>query len=638
MSSQQRTPAAWWETGLKGAIAVGLGAFQLYTAMFGPLPAMQQRVIHFGLVAAMIFLGASRIRWLGRHPALRVALAVLSLLPAVYLVADYSAIVLRSGITTPLDRVYGVALVVLVLLATLEVVGWPLVLIAVAALLYALLGGYIPGTLGHRGYGIPRLVAQLTLSTEGILGVPLGVAATYIYLFILLGKLLEVSGAGRVVIDAAFALTGRFSGGPAQAAVLSSGLFGTISGSAVANVVTTGTFTIPLMRRTGYRPEIAAAVEAVASSGGQLMPPIMGAAAFVMSEYTGIPYIRIAAAAAIPAILYYLSIAIAVYLEARRTGIRGLSEQELPRLGKTLAGGAHMFLPIVLLVYLLARGFTPMRAGVYALALLVLLCLVRPLERLRPADYVRVFVGAAESARDVAVACASAGIVIGVMTLTGLGTKLSGLVIDMSHGNLLLALVFTMLASLVLGMGLPTVACYLVLAVLVAPALTRMGASVLAAHLFVFYFGIISAITPPVAVAAFAAAGLAGTSAMRTGLVALRLGLAAFIVPYLFVFGPPLLGAAPPLRVAVSFLTACAGVALLAAAVVGWFGRELPLWARGVCLLSAVLLIDPGAVTDLAGAGLGAVTLLLVRWLADRRPAPVDEPGRAEAALSRREG
>jgi TRAP transporter 4TM/12TM fusion protein len=463
------------------------------------------------------------------------------------------------------------------------------------------------------------------LTTEGIYGLVLGVSATFIYLFVLFGAFLKVSGGGQLFIDIAYGLFGRVRGGPAKVAVVASGLFGTVSGSAVANVVGTGTFTIPLMKSIGYQPHFAGAVEAVASSGGQLMPPIMGAAAFIMSEILQIPYFRICLHALLPALLYYFCAFIMVDLEAAKTGLKGVPSEALPRVGRILRERGLLLLPLPVLIYILAVvQATPMKAAFWAIittfgliASQTFLNLFRDLGRKGSLSQAGVSLlrqtttamhEGAVGTLIVASACATAGIVIGITNLTGLGLKLSGILVDLSHGYLLALLVLTMIASIILGMGLPTTACYILLAVLAAPALIKMGVMPIAAHLFVFYFGIISAITPPVAGAAYAAAPLAGVGPMKIGFTACRLGIAAFILPYMWVYGPALLLIGEPLKVALGVVTSVIGIAACACAVQGYMLHRLSVLERILLMIAALLLIKPGWITD----GIGLALLLPV--------------------------
>ena len=595
-------------------IAVLMSLFHLYTAGFGVLGDLNQRAAHLMFTFVLIFLAyAASPTSRSRLALLDVGLAVLGAVAAGYLLFNYEYVVSRELYITPIkpwEWVLAVATVLLVLEAARRTNGWPLVIVAVAFLVYAFVGPYLPGLLSHRGVPPSKLVDQLYLTVEGIFGIALAVSSTFVFLFILFGAFLEKSGTGEFFIDLSKAMVGNMRGGPAKMAVVASGMFGTISGSAVANVVTTGTFTIPLMRRLGYTKDFSGAVEAVASTGGQFMPPVMGAAAFVMAEFSGVPYLKVCIHAAIPAVLYYLAVGMMVHLEACKLGIQGLPRAELPGLRQTLAFGWHLFLPLIGIVYFLMQGYTPLLAGFYAVLLTIVISMVRKATRMNPRKVYAALEAGALSALPVAAACAAAGIVIGVVNLTGLGLRFSSLIINLSGGSLLVALVLTMVASLILGMGLPTTPAYVIQAALAVPALVNLGVPIIAAHLFCLYFAVISAITPPVALAAYAGASISGGNAMTTGFIATRLGLAAYIIPYMFVYGPALLTIGEPLDVVLAAVTALVGVVGLAAAAEGWLLGHMAVWERLLTLGSALLLIKPGWVTDLAGLILFGVVAL----------------------------
>ena len=427
-------------------------------------------------------------------------------------------------------------------------IGPELPIVAIIFLLYAYFGPKLPGLLGHRGYDLRRIIYHTYLTTEGIFGTPLSVSSTYVFLFILFGAFLDKTGVGKFFIDMAFSLTGHMRGGPAKTAVVASCLMGSISGSSVANTVTTGAFTIPLMKRVGYKPHFAGAVEAAASTGGQIMPPVMGAAAFIMAEFTGISYLEIIISAAIPAILYYLAVGTMVHLEACKLGLRGVSRAELPHTRDVLVK-IYLLLPVVFIIYFLVKGFTPFKAAYWGIIGTVLIGIVdvivnyllRHEGQINVRQYIVNMIDAlADGARgsvSVAMACATAGIVVGVVTLTGLGLKVATLIIALAGGNLLLTLFFTMIASIILGMGLPTTAKYIVLATMAAPALTDLGVPLMAAHLFILYFGVIADVTPPVALAAYAGAGIAGANAMQTGFTAL-VGFGRISNSFVFALSP----------------------------------------------------------------------------------------------------
>ncbi|MGI6142802.1 MAG: TRAP transporter permease [bacterium] len=606
-------------------IAVAMAVFHLYTAGFGILQAMKQRAVHISFAFILVFLlyPMTKKGDKSRIPFYDCLLAALGVSVGIYILANYNQLVLRAGAPTQMDLVMGFLAILLVLEATRRSVGPELPTVAIIFLLYAYLGPYMPGMLAHRGYDLKRIIYQTYLTTEGIFGTPLAVSSTYVFLFILFGAFLDKTGVGRFFIDLAFALTGHMRGGPAKAAVVASGLMGSISGSSVANTVTTGAFTIPLMKRVGYKPHFAGAVEAAASTGGQIMPPVMGAAAFIMAEFTGIPYLKIIISAAIPAVLYYLAVGTMVHFEACKMGLEGLSRSELPRAREVMVK-LYLLLPVVFIIYFLVRGFTPLKAAFWGIVGTVLIgifdliiqYLLRHRDRIDLLQFARDMIQAmAEGARgsvSVAMACATAGIVVGVVTLTGLGLKVATLIITLARGELILTLFFTMIASIILGMGLPTTAKYIVLATMAAPALTKLGVPVMAAHLFILYFGVIADVTPPVALAAYAGAGIAGANAMQTGVTALKLALGGFLIPYIFALSPDLLLIETTAFSAIlAVISACIGIVALAASVENYLLTYCKLYERILLFVAALTLINPGLYTDAFGiAVLGGIMFL----------------------------
>jgi TRAP transporter 4TM/12TM fusion protein len=599
-----------------------MSAFHLWVAFVGPPEAYVMRGTHlaFALVLAFLVLPgldgkADRPGWIGW--ALVLAAAACALYPSAVL--DY----IRNRmyyVDDPrvADYVFGGGLILLLIEATRRATGWALPLTAIAFGTYGLtLGGQSPGI----------MLDQLYLTTEGIFGIPLYVSATYVMLFILFGAFVERSGAGQLFMDFALALAGHTSGGPAKVAVITSSLFGTVSGSAVANVMTTGTFTIPLMKRSGYRPAFAGAVEAVASTGGQLMPPIMGAAAFVMAEFLGVSYLKVAAFALLPAVLYYVAVFMAVHFEARRIGLKGLPKADLPRLKQVLGERGHLFLPLFIIIGVLLAGRSAAFAALVGIVSVIPTTWLRASTR-RTFTW-RLVIEALESgARNtlvVALACACAGIVIGTITLTGLGLSFTGVVLALSQNSLILALVLTMFAGILLGMGLPTTPAYIVQVALLVPALVKLGVMVEAAHLFVLYFAVLSAITPPVAMAVYAANGLSGAGLMESSWAAVKLGLTGYIIPFMFVFAPSLLLIGEPARVVLAVVTAIIGVVCLAGSLHQYFllGATRS-WERVLLFVAALVLIKPGWATDILGLVLIALTLASQRWIA--RPEPAGEP------------
>ena len=461
---------------------------------------------------------------------------------------------------------------------------------------------YMPGVMAHRGLTVQQLIGHLYYTTEGIFGIPLGVSSTFIFLFILFGAYLESTGLGKFFIDLANAVAGWASGGPAKVAVLSSAFMGTVSGSSVANVAGTGSFTIPMMKKLGYRKEFAGAVEAASSTGGQLMPPVMGAAAFLMAEFVGAPYIEIVEAAVVPAMLYFAGLWLGVHLEAKRTNLKGVPRDQLPKAWLIFKERGHLALPLIVIVYLLVSGYTPMRAALVAIVLSILASSLRKSTRMKPIEIVNGLESGARNVLGVVIACAAAGIIIGVVTKTGVGLKLASGLLALSGGMLLPTMFFTMITSLILGMGVPTTANYVITSTIAAPALIQMDVPVLAAHMFVFYFGIIADVTPPVALAAYAASGISGGKPLLTGVNASKLAIAAFIIPYIFVLSPELLMInATPTGILWAVATAIIGMVGLSSAMIGYLYYYSTWYERIILFASGLLMIIPGIVTDVPG-------------------------------------
>ncbi len=596
------------------AIAIAFSVFQLYTATFGVLDAQLQRGVHLGFGLALAFLLYPTCRSWSRneiHP-LDLVLAVLGAAAPAYIIYEYQHLVLRAGTVSSVDLIVGVIGILLVIEATRRVVGIPMVCVVLAFLAYAFAGPYMPGILAHRGLTLPQLVGHLYFTTEGIFGIPLGVSSTFIFLFILFGAYLESTGLGKFFIDLANSIAGWASGGPAKVAVLSSGLMGTVSGSSVANVVGTGSLTIPMMKKLGYHKDFAGAVEAAASTGGQLMPPVMGAAAFLMAEFVGVPYIEIVKAAVVPALLYFAGIWLGVHFEAKRNNLKGIPRDQLPKMGRLLTERGHLALPLVVIVYLLVSGYTPMRAALVAIVLAILCSALRKSTRMKPIEIVRGLENGARNVLGVLVACASAGIIIGVVTKTGVGLKLASGLLDLSGGLLLPTMFFTMITAIILGMGVPTTANYVITSTIAAPALVQMGVPILAAHMFVFYFGIIADITPPVALAAYAGAGISGGDPLKTGVNASKLAIAAFIIPYMFVLSPVLLMVSGTMiDLLLATITALLGMVALSSALIGFLADKCILAERLLLAVGGLMLIKPGWITDVIGVVIFAVILAL---------------------------
>jgi TRAP transporter 4TM/12TM fusion protein len=614
--SATRSLSSFWNIVVR-IICVAFSLFQLYTAAFGVFEAQIQRAIHLGFALVLVYLlyPARLSKRKEGVKAFDIILAFLGMLVGAYVVFEYHDLMMRAGLPTTGDIVFGALCILLVLEASRRVVGIPITLVALFFLAYAYWGPVFPGMFAHRGFSHTRIIAHMYVTTEGILGMPVGVAATFVYMFILFGAFLHKTGLGKFFIDLALAATGHRVGGPAKVAVLASGFFGTISGSSVANTVTTGTFTIPLMKSIGYKAEFAGAVEAAASTGGQLMPPIMGAAAFIMSQFIGIAYIEIAIAAALPALLYYFAVGMMVHMEAKRLGLKGIPKSQLPNLKKVLSEGWHLLIPLFVIVYLLVKGYTPLRASLVCIIVTVAIAMLKKSTRMNLKDVMDALENGARSAIGVSAACACAGIIIGVVTLTGVGLKIANGIVVLSGGSFFLTLFLTMIASIILGMGLPTTAKYIVLASMAAPAIMKFGVPVLAAHLFIFYFGIVADLTPPVALVSYAAAGISGANPTKTGFVGLRLAMAGFLIPYIFVYNPGiLLIDTTPLQVILISATAMLGAFSLALAGSGFWMTPLNLLERLVLFGGAVTLIFPGILTD--GIGIG---ILLCMWFLQKQ-------------------
>jgi len=596
--------AAAWAAGL---IAVGWSLFQIYVGAIALVEPLKVRVLHVGLALA---LAALHVR--AGHDATRagrlnlfaiVAIAV-SAGTVIHMFTDYDRIVTRIPFVDevrPLDMVFGLALVALVLEVTRRLLGLALTVVTLAFIAYGFAGPWIPGLLGHRGIPLATFVEVNFLTPEGLFGVPTGVSADIVFYFVLFSAVLEASGGGRFFIDLATSLGGWLRGGPAKIAVLASSLFGTINGSAVANVVGSGVFTIPLMKRVGYSPRFAGAVEAVASTGGQIMPPVMGAAAFVMADMMGVPYLEVVKAAIIPALLYYLAVFAAVHLVAVRDDLTSVGRDELRAVRRGMWRRAHLLIPLIYLVWQIIEGYSPTTAALRAGAVAVVMSWISRSTRMGWREVLGALRGGAEKSIAVAVPCAAAGIIIGVIVQSGLGLKFTSLLLTLSGGMLLPTLLLCMVVCIVLGMGMPTTSAYILTAVLMAPALVNLDIPPMAAHLFIFYFACLSMVTPPVALAAYAAAGLSGATVWETGRVAFGMSLPAFIVAYGFVYNQALIMDAPVLQILGVTFTAACGTVSLAAAVVSFLVTRVTPVERALLFVAAPTLIVPELYTDLVG-------------------------------------
>jgi TRAP transporter 4TM/12TM fusion protein len=593
-----------WQYWVVAGLALSASLFHLYTAAFGLLSAMYQRGVHWMFMGSLIFLiyPFSKSRPRNRIDIWDWVLAGLMAAGCINILLNWDAIAMREGMPIPSDIYIGIMMIVLVIEAGRRSMGWPLPIVAIIALAYAIFGPYFPGVLAHGGFPLEELAPFQYLRTDGIFGVPLGVSASFIFLFVLFGAILSVSGAGQFFIDLSLAVTGRSQGGPGKAAVVASGLMGTVSGSSVANAVTTGAFTIPLMKKAGYTPNFAGAVVAASSTGGQVMPPVMGAAAFIMAQFLGISYWDIVVAAAIPATLYFISIVAMVHFRAGKRGIQSLTGETAPRVGRVLKEGWHLLLPIITLVVFLALGYSAVKAVFWSIVIMVAVSWIgKPEYRMTPKRILNALIDGGLGAVEVAAACACSGLVIGVIGITGIGLAFSSFVINLSQGILPLALVLTMIGSIILGMGVPTTAQYIITSTLAAPALYQMGVPLMSAHLFCLYFGVLADVTPPVALATYAAAGIAGSNAMKTGFTALATAMAGFVVPYMFIYNPHLLFQGNILQIGLSFATALMGIIGLSAGVQGYYIAPLSIVERAALLAVPFLLIVPNWTTDAAG-------------------------------------
>lgn len=585
-------------------IAIIMSVYHIIASLSGRIPVLQHRSTHLAFVLLLCFIVYPMNKKLkGRQTILDYALAAIGALSGIYVALNYSTIIYRSGTPLLIDQIAFIVCSLCIFLAVQRSVGKTLIVLPLVFLLYAYFGYLLPGFLRHKGVSIARLTSHLFLGTEGIFGVSLGTCATYIIVFVIFAAFLERSGLGALINDLAMALTGWTVGGPAKMAVLSSALFGTISGSAVANVVSTGAFTIPMMKKCGYNKEFAGGVEAVSSTGGQLMPPIMGAAAFIMADTMGVSYLMIAKAAIIPVFLYYLSIFIAVHLRAKKLGLKGVSRENLPKFRLVIRERGHLLIPFLAVVVMLMLGYTALFTGTLGILLVILFSALRKNTRMSFRDILWALEKGATRSLSVCISCASVGIIVGIFTLTGLSSTLGMFILKVGQDSMILSLILVMFLSILLGMGLPTVAVYILLASVAVPVLVRLGVNTLSAHFFVFYFGLMAGLTPPVAVTSYAAAGMADSNPTKTALAGLKLAAVGFIVPFLFAIAPELLFA-PGTEILSSLyngLMAILGVSLMAVAIEGFMISELGTWVRVMAGVASILLILPEPITDVIG-------------------------------------
>lgn len=605
-------------------LGISLTVFHVYTGYFGTFPSQKQGAVHLGTALGLIFLlfplKKGQQVFQKTVPWYDLILAFLAMYVTYYKIIHFDD--LLQGITWgygTYDTCLSVVGVLLLLEATRRTVGIPIVIVASVMIGYALYGNFIPtATLSHQGYDFTEITTRLWYRDSGVFGTPLQISAKYIYLFLFFGVILVNTRIGQFFNDLAYGLTGRFTGGTAKAAVVASALQGMVSGSSVGNTVASGSFTIPMMKNSGFKPEFAAGTEASASTGGQIMPPIMGAAAFIMMEYLGVSYAVIMAAAVIPASLYFLGIFIGTHFEAKRLGILGLPKSELPDVKQQMKQYGYMLLPLIVIIGTVMIGYTPQRAVIYGIATAFLVSFVRKETRLNIRKFFYVLEQGARVALPVIAAVATAGIIAGVVSMTGLGGKFASSIIALSDGHLFLALFFTMIACLILGMGLPTTANYVVTATIAAPALINgFDLAPIAVHMFVFYFGIVADITPPVCLAAYAGAGIAHANPFKSGVTAVKLAIAAFIVPYVFIYSPILvMDNVTVLPLITTVVTAVLGVVAVSSAMIGFYIRYSRFYERILLFIAGVVLIIP----NMLGAVIGIPLMAAIWFLQKQRP------------------
>jgi TRAP transporter 4TM/12TM fusion protein len=604
-------------------VTVMLALFHLWTSIHGVLPAMQQRGVHVGFVLFLVFMlyPAGRSSPLDRPSVLDWVFATLSAIASFYVVFLYTEIAKRGGMATTYELFLGAVLIVLVFEAARRVMGYPLPIFCALFLLFAYYGRSLPTLFRHFGLSVPRIIEELYLTTDGLFGMVCGVSATYIYLFILFGSFLSVTGTSTFFNDFATALTGHLRGGPAKIAVISSAFMGTVSGSTSANVATTGAFTIPLMKRIGYPPFYAGAVEAAASTGGQIMPPVLGSAAFIIADTIGVPYIKVVSASVVPALLYFWGIWCCLSLQAIKLDLKGLPKESLPKTSDVVLRSGYKALPLVVIIYMLVVGYNPLFAACGGIFATLLFSFVRKEDRLNIRKLIATLEDGSKSALSVAVACTLVGVVIGMMGATGIALRIGDTILSYTAGRLAPTLVMTMAISLLLGMGMPTTASYVMASAVAAPALMLIGCGALDVHFFVFFFAVLSSVTPPVCVGAYTAAGIAGADPNKTAYAAVKLVLPGFIVPFVFIYSPELL--LPNVQswplFAQALFTAIVGVLILSMALEGYFLDTMPMWERVIAFAAAIGMIVPGWKSDVLGLAGLALLYLLAKYRMRRR-------------------
>lgn len=596
--------------------AIALSSFSLYTAAFGLLESWKHRMIHLMLILALVFLG-NLTKDYKEGKKLKAGLMGVMLVMwgalVIFASVDYEQIILRMGIPNMNDKIFGTILIMLVMMACYRKMGWAITSLGGLFMFYALFGNIFPGDLYHRGMSYGRFIDFLFNQTVGILGVPIKVAAEYVIMFIIFGAFLTKSGAGEFFIRLSFALTGRLWGGPAKAAVVASAMMATINGSGVGNAVATGSITIPLMKKVGYKPHFAAAVEAAASNGGMIMPPVMASVAFLIAEFTKTPYSQIMLHGLIPASLYFLAVILMVHFEAKKTDLSPLPDDQIPDLMEVLKSGWYFFVPIVVLAYMLIKGYSPMMAASIGIVIMVILSYAKKETRMGVKEILAALEEGSTNTIAVSVACAVAGIIVGVITGTGLGVKFSSMIVSMAGDSMFMVLFLTMISSIIMGMGMTAAAVYVIVSALTVPALINMGIPIMPAHFFVYYYGISSAITPPVALAAYGAAGIAGADHNKTAFTAIRLAIVTFVIPFAFVYNPELLAIGGLSDILITVLFAVIGVVALSAGISKWLISKATNLERIILIGVSIMLFTDMLILNIIG-----ITIFVVIWFRQR--------------------
>jgi TRAP transporter 4TM/12TM fusion protein len=612
------------------ALLICTSAVFLYTAGFGTFSAMTQRALLMALLSPVAFFSLKKGDDTRGESIFNILLAVMIMAVNIYVMVVWEDRVFKSGEILTSDVVVGTILVILILIATQKTNGTSLTVTAGLFLVYALLGPYFPSFLAHRGESWSRLVNFLMMSTDGIYGIPMDVASTYIIVFIVFGAFMEALGGGQWFVEVAYSLAGRFRGGPAKAAIFGSACMGAITGSPPASVATIGTFTIPLMKKVGYPPTVAGAIEAVASTGGLFTPPVMGAGAFIMAQYLNMPYWNVCIAAIVPAVLYYLSLMFVADARAVKGNLVGLPREELPSFWKAMKARGHLGIPVLFLVVSIASGFSPMRAAFWSIVIMIAVSFFSRLTRPTPAKILSALEAGAKQAIQIVITCAAAGIIVGVFLITGLGAKLTYTLIAFAQGDLFWAAFWSMVIANILGLPLPATAVYLILVTILVPVLTKVGAVPIAAHLFIWIYASIGAITPPVAIAAYCAAAIAQTNPDKTGWLAFRFGIPAFIIPFMFIWNPAVILQGTPIDIIIAVTAEVIGVMCLVGAMEGYLFAYLGIAARCIIGVAAGFMMYPKPATQLIGVAVIGAAYLSNLAFKPKPPAPKPPVGGAE--------